>query len=72
MMYFRSLTEGIASLPGADIALRAAIDAEACELGWPAMHSLTQSRAKRPAWMSSSTRFISARVSSVPMRGPRV
>ena len=39
MMYFRSLTEGIASLPGADIALRAAIDAEAYELGWPAMHA---------------------------------
>ena len=39
MMYFRSLIEGIASLPGADIALRAAIDAEAYELGWPAMHA---------------------------------
>lgn len=39
MMYFRSLTEGIASLPGADTALRAAIDAEAYELGWPAMHA---------------------------------
>lgn len=39
MMYFRSLTEGIASLPGADVELRAAIDAEADELGWPAMHA---------------------------------
>lgn len=39
MMYFRSLTEGIASLPGADAELRAAIDAEADELGWPAMHA---------------------------------
>ena len=39
MMYFRSLTEGIASLPGADAELRAAIDSEADELGWPAMHA---------------------------------
>jgi len=38
MMYFRSLTAGIASLPPADAALRAAIDAEAAEAGWPAMH----------------------------------
>ena len=39
MMYFRALTEGIAELPGADGALRAAIDAEAEERGWPAMHA---------------------------------
>lgn len=38
MMYFRSLTAGIASLPSADAELRAAIDAEAAEAGWPAMH----------------------------------
>lgn len=39
MMYFRALTEGIAELPGADEALRAAIDAEAEEKGWPRMHA---------------------------------
>ena len=38
MMYFRSLIHGIANLPQADAATRAAIDAEAAENGWPAMH----------------------------------
>lgn len=38
MMYFRSLTAGIASLPSADAELRAVIDAEAAEAGWPALH----------------------------------
>ncbi len=38
MMYFRALTEGIACLPAADVRLRKEIDAEAAELGWPAMH----------------------------------
>ena len=39
MMYFRALTEGIAELPGADDAVRQAIDAEAGERGWPAMRT---------------------------------
>ena len=39
MMYFRSLTQGIAELPAADPELRAAIDAEAEALGWPALHA---------------------------------
>lgn len=38
MMYFRALTEGIAALPSADEAIRRAIDAEADERGWPALH----------------------------------
>lgn len=38
MMYFRSLTRGMADLPPADESLRAAIDSEAAVLGWPAMH----------------------------------
>ena len=38
MMYFRSLIHGIANLPQADAATRAAIDAEAAQGGWPAMH----------------------------------
>jgi tRNA dimethylallyltransferase len=42
MMYFRALTRGIAELPGADGAIRAAIDAEALERGWPAMHAELQ------------------------------
>jgi tRNA dimethylallyltransferase len=38
MLYFDALMHGIAELPGADAALRAAIDAEAAAVGWPAMH----------------------------------
>ncbi len=39
MMYFRALTEGIADLPPADEAIRQAIDDEAREHGWPALHA---------------------------------
>lgn len=39
MMYFRALTEGLAGLPPADPAVRAAIDAEAAGAGWPALHA---------------------------------
>jgi len=39
MMYFRALIEGIAELPDADQAIRATIDQEAAELGWPALHA---------------------------------
>jgi len=38
MMYFRALTGGIAELPTADADIRATIDAEARQLGWPALH----------------------------------
>ncbi|MGI9264376.1 MAG: tRNA (adenosine(37)-N6)-dimethylallyltransferase MiaA, partial [Gammaproteobacteria bacterium] len=38
MLYFRVLQNGIASLPSADPELRAAIDREASDLGWPALH----------------------------------
>ncbi len=38
MMYFRSLTEGIAELPEADPDVRASLDADAAAVGWPAMH----------------------------------
>lgn len=40
MMYFRALTEGIASLPQADEEIRRAIDAEAEANGWPAVHEM--------------------------------
>jgi len=39
MMYFRALLHGLAELPQADAALRAAIDAEAATEGWPAIHA---------------------------------
>ena len=38
MMYFRSLTEGIAELPEADPEIRASLDTEAAAIGWTAMH----------------------------------
>ena len=39
MLYFRTLLDGIADLPPADPALRAEIDAEAAQHGWPAIHA---------------------------------
>jgi tRNA dimethylallyltransferase len=38
MLYFRALQSGLASLPAADPALRAALDARARHEGWPALH----------------------------------
>ena len=38
MLYFRALVEGLADLPAADPATRAAIDREAAARGWPALH----------------------------------
>ena len=39
MLYFKALREGLSQLPQADATVRAAIDAEARERGWPAMHA---------------------------------
>jgi tRNA dimethylallyltransferase len=39
MLYFKALIEGLADLPEADPELRAAIDAQATERGWPALHA---------------------------------
>jgi tRNA dimethylallyltransferase len=39
MMYFHALTEGIADMPEADSAVRAAIDAAAARAGWAAVHA---------------------------------
>jgi tRNA dimethylallyltransferase len=38
MLYFHALTAGIAPLPQADPKVRAEIDAQALERGWPALH----------------------------------
>lgn len=43
MMYFRALTGGIAELPPADETVRAQIDAQAAEAGWPVMHAALRS-----------------------------
>jgi tRNA dimethylallyltransferase len=39
MMYFRVLQQGLAALPEANPAVRAALDREAAEHGWPALHA---------------------------------
>lgn len=38
-LYFRALERGLAQLPAADTALRAAIEAQAARDGWPALHA---------------------------------
>jgi tRNA dimethylallyltransferase len=39
MLYYRALVRGLDALPAADPAVRAQIDAEAAQRGWPAMHA---------------------------------
>lgn len=38
-LYFRALLRGLAAMPEADPAIRAALEAEAGERGWPALHA---------------------------------
>ena len=39
MLYFKALFDGIDAMPAADPAVRAQLEAEAAEKGWPAMHA---------------------------------
>ena len=39
MLYFKALRDGLSDLPQADAELRRAIDAEARQRGWPALHA---------------------------------
>jgi len=39
MLYFKALLEGLDEMPASDPAVRAALDAEAARVGWPAMHA---------------------------------
>nr|WP_286608961.1 tRNA (adenosine(37)-N6)-dimethylallyltransferase MiaA [Variovorax sp. J22P168] len=39
MLYFKALAEGIDAMPAADPVLRQRLEAEAAEIGWPAMHA---------------------------------
>jgi tRNA dimethylallyltransferase len=39
MLYFKALIDGIDAMPAADATLRAAIEQEARERGWPALHA---------------------------------
>jgi tRNA dimethylallyltransferase len=39
MLYFKALTEGLSALPPADPEVRAELDRQAAEEGWPALHA---------------------------------
>jgi tRNA dimethylallyltransferase len=39
MLYFKVLFEGLDAMPGADVKVRAELDAQAREHGWPALHA---------------------------------
>lgn len=39
MLYYKALTEGLNSLPAANASVRARLDEEAAQLGWPALHA---------------------------------
>lgn len=39
MLYFRALLRGIASMPSADVNVRAGIEQRAAQSGWPALHA---------------------------------
>jgi tRNA dimethylallyltransferase len=39
MLYFKALIDGLDTMPAADPAVRAALDAEAAARGWPALHA---------------------------------
>ena len=39
MLYFRGLTSGLDDLPGANPEIRATLDEEAAQIGWPGMHA---------------------------------
>jgi tRNA dimethylallyltransferase len=39
MLYFKTLQGGLSNLPEADVEVRARLDAEALQIGWPAMHA---------------------------------
>jgi tRNA dimethylallyltransferase len=39
MLYFKALFDGLDALPGADADVRAALDAQAAQQGWPALHA---------------------------------
>ena len=38
MLYFKALLEGLAELPETDPEIRTEVEAEAAQIGWPAMH----------------------------------
>lgn len=43
MLYFKGLTSGLDDLPGANPEIRAKLDEEAAQIGWPGMHAILAS-----------------------------
>jgi tRNA dimethylallyltransferase len=39
MLYYRALSQGLNDMPSADPAMRATLDAQAADVGWPALHA---------------------------------
>jgi tRNA dimethylallyltransferase len=39
MLYYRALSQGLNDMPSADPAVRATLDAQAADVGWPALHA---------------------------------
>ncbi len=39
MLYFKALIDGLDAMPAADVGIRAALEQEAKEIGWPGLHS---------------------------------
>jgi len=39
MLYFKALADGIDDMPAADPAVRARLEAQAADMGWPALHA---------------------------------
>ena len=42
MLYFKALNEGLNDMPGANAELRAQLETEAAQIGWPALHQRLQ------------------------------
>lgn len=49
MLYFQAFKRGLARLPGADVAIRRRIAADAAEVGWPALHARLAGRDAKAA-----------------------
>ena len=62
MLYAKALREGLSDLPAADPEVRARIEAEAQELGWPALHARLAARRprRRPRAWRPTTRSASS------------
>ena len=68
MLYFKALTQGLDDMPPADPVVRDALDAEARQKGWPAMHAAL---ARVDPWRPTIRSASSARWKSTASAGAR-